>query len=375
LPVLLRESGLALPLIGLSQLLMLPWALKFMWAPLVDGVNATRFGRRRAVIVPIQIASAVVLATLALAATPGALWALCIAIVIVSALSATQDIATDGLAVELLDHQERGLGNGLQVGGYRAGMILGGGAMLWVFSRAGWEVAFSAMAGAMLLTTIPILLHREEPRPKRATKETSFGEIREAWRRTGMRHWILVVATYKTGEWFATGMLRAFFTDQKLTLEDIGTMLGIVGFSAALAGAALGGALIGTLGRRRALIAFGLLQACAIGSLAIATIAPSLEMFYAVTIVEHVTASMATAALFTVMMDFSRQDHAGTDFTLQACVMVIVTGVTSALSGVSAELLGYTFHFLLAATLSLGGVAIVITYRPASPDFALRPAR
>jgi MFS family permease len=373
LPVLLRESGLALPIIGLAQLLMLPWALKFVWAPFVDGVKAPRLGRRRAVILPLQFGSALVLATLAFAATPGALWALAVAVLLVNLLSSTQDIATDGLAVELLSHGERGFGNALQVGGYRAGMIIGGGAMLFVFKRAGWEIAFSAMAGAMLLTTIPILLFREGPRPPRETDEkASFGEIRRALRRVGMARWIAIVATYKAGEWFASGMLRAFFVDEKLSIEEIGTMLGIFGFSAALVGAAVGGLLVTKLGRRRALIAFGLVQACAIASLALAATAPSMEMFYAVTIAEHVTASMATAALFTAMMDFSRPEHAGTDFTVQACVMVIVTGVSSVLSGLSAEYLGYALHFLLAAGLSLGGVAMVIAYRPTVKDFELR---
>jgi MFS transporter, PAT family, beta-lactamase induction signal transducer AmpG len=371
--VLLRESGLALPIIGLAQLLTLPWALKFVWAPFVDRVRAPRFGRRRAVIVPLQIANAIVLAMLALAATPGALWALCVAVLVVNLLSSTQDIATDGLAVEMLSADERGLGNGLQVGGYRAGMIIGGGAMLWVFSRAGWEIAFSAMAGAMLISTLPILFHRESAAeaPARDDHKATFSEIRRSFGRPGMRRWIAIVATYKMGEWFASGMLRTFFTDAKLSLEDIGLMLGVVGFSAALAGATLGGWLVTKLGRRRALIAFGIAQSLAIASIAVATVMPSPEMFYAVTIVEHVTASMATAALFTAMMDFSRPDHAGTDFTVQACVMVIVTGVASVLSGVSAELLGYTVHFLLAAGLSAGAAAMVVAYRPGAPAFAL----
>jgi len=44
-------------------------------------------------------------------------------------VSATQDIATDGLAVRSLRARERGLGNGLQVGGYYLGQVLGGGVM------------------------------------------------------------------------------------------------------------------------------------------------------------------------------------------------------------------------------------------------------
>ncbi len=154
--MLLRKQGMALPLIGLTQLLMLPWALKFLWAPLVDGVRAPRLGRRRAVIVPLQLATAAVLAALALAATPGAMDAMLVAVLLVNLCAATQDIATDGLAVEVLEPAERGLGNALQLGAYRLGMILGGGFMLIVFDRAGWTAAFVVMAALVLATTVPI---------------------------------------------------------------------------------------------------------------------------------------------------------------------------------------------------------------------------
>ena len=46
------------------------------------------------------------------------------ALFLTNLFAATQDIATDGLAVELLDEGERGYGNGVQVAGYRVGMIL-----------------------------------------------------------------------------------------------------------------------------------------------------------------------------------------------------------------------------------------------------------
>ena len=36
LPVMLRREGVSLEGIGLATLLMLPWGLKFLWAPLVD---------------------------------------------------------------------------------------------------------------------------------------------------------------------------------------------------------------------------------------------------------------------------------------------------------------------------------------------------
>jgi hypothetical protein len=51
-------------------------------------------------------------------------------VLLINLLAATQDVATDGLAVDLLTSAERGWGNGVQVAAYRVGMILGGGLML-----------------------------------------------------------------------------------------------------------------------------------------------------------------------------------------------------------------------------------------------------
>ncbi len=367
LPVLLRKQGLALPLISsLAGLLALPWALKFVWAPSIDRVRARQ--RRRAVIVPLQLASTAVLAALALAATPNAVWPLCIGVLLVNLFAATQDIATDGLAVETLSASERGLGNGLQVGAYRVGMIIGGGAMLWVFGRAGWTVAFLAMAGALLVASVPIFLYDEPPSPR--PEPVKGGLLRDVLARPGMTAWLVVLATYKTGEWFATGMLRTFLTDAGVTIEQLGVMLGMVGFSAGLAGAMLGGIATARIGRRRALVAFGVLQTLAIGSMTLAALAPSQPMFYAVSVAEHVTSGMATAALFTAMMDFSRPATAGTDYTVQASVVVIATGAASMLSGFSAQALGYPGHFVAAAGLSALGTVAAITYRPRNPELA-----
>jgi MFS family permease len=360
LPVLLRAYGLSLPLIGLANLLALPWALKFAWAPLVDRVQSPR-GRRRAVIIPLQLACCVLLGVLALAGSPNAMWMLCITVLLINALAATQDIATDALAVEILGPAERGAGNGLQVGAYRVGMIIGGGAMLITFARAGWAAAFIGLALILLVTTIPILRFREAPPVPRATSApaTTFAAVRESLTRPGIRPWLAVLATYKLGEWFATGMLRPMLHDFKQSLDDIAWMLGLVGFTSAALGALIGGLWVTKLGRRRALLAFGAVQSLAIASFSLAALAPSTPMFYAVTVAEHLTSSMATAALFTAMMDFSRSEMAGTDYTVQASVVVISTGLAAALSGLSAQALGYAAHFAVAAAISVVSLVIV----------------
>src|SRR5690606_34087722 len=266
---------------------------------------------------------------------------------------------TDGLAVTLLSHGERGLGNGVQVAGYRLGMILGGGALLIVFDRLGWPLIFAAMAGMVLLTTLPIAAHREAPAVTEARTRPTLELLRAFVRRPGMPLWLGVIAAFKAGEHFATGMLRPFFVDRGLDLEAIGWITGTAGFVASLCGAMLGGALIGRIGRYRALLGFGVLQAIAVAAYAFATIGPlDLPVLYGLCVAEHFVGGMATASLFTLMMDACRPGMEGSEYTFQARVVVLATGAVSALVGLSAGASGHTWHFVLA------GVCCLLTLLP-----------
>lgn len=115
-PALLRMQGASNTLVGLSFLLMLPWGLKFLWAPLVDRHGSARWGRRRSWILPLQAAGVLTLTALAFVDPTGEMPWVLVGLLVINLISATQDIATDGLAVEVLAPEERGLGNGLQVG-------------------------------------------------------------------------------------------------------------------------------------------------------------------------------------------------------------------------------------------------------------------
>ncbi|AKJ01889.1 RhtX/FptX family siderophore transporter [Archangium gephyra] len=370
LPVLLRKQGMSLPDIGLANLLALPWALKFLWAPLMDRYGSERLGRRRGYILPLQFLSAALLLGLALPEGTVSIPALLGAVLLVNLLAATQDVATDGLAVELLERHERGWGNGIQVAGYRVGMILGGGLMLILIDTLGWRATLLSMGGMLLVATVPVALFREPPSPASAHESVRLGPwLRESllsWaRRPGAGTWLTLLALFKAGEHLATGMLRTFLVDTGLELAQVGWMLGVVGFTTGLLGALIGGALVNRLGQRRALLVFGTLQAAAVLLYALAARGASLPVLALVCGVEHLASGMATAALFTVMMDQCRPEHAASDYTLQASLVVLATGAAAAVSGFSAQAFGYAWHFTLsAAVCALAVVWVALTFHP-----------
>lgn len=362
LPVMMRQSGRSLEQIGLASLLAIPWALKFVWAPQVDQHGSREFGLRKSWIVPLQIVTALVLATAGFLEPKTQFDGLFAIVLLVNALAATQDIATDGLAVDILDTQERGLANGLQVGGYRLGMVLGGGVILIFYSYLGWRTSFFCMAAAILLATVPIAFHREVPAPgafEREAKSLHFLQLKGAW------PLLALLFVFKFGESLASTMLRPFMTDHGLTLLDVGWMLGTVGFAAGLFGALLGGYLAGRLPRKQALIVCAIAQACTLASYVIVSLGlPGKLTLAAVVGAEHAGSGMATAALFTCMMDWCRPGHSGSDYTVQASTVVISTSTAAALSGWTAHQLGYTGNFALAFAMGLVALAAIFVRFP-----------
>lgn len=362
LPAMLRAQGVSLEGVGLASLLALPWALKFVWAPLVDRHGLARFGHRRSWIVPLQLLTVITLLALATVEPTVDLQAMLLGVLVLNFLASTQDIATDGLAVTILAPDERGLGNGVQVAAYRLGMILCGGVLLILYPWLGWTRVCQCMAGAIALTTLPIAAFREPP-PEQAERP-GLAAFAEFFRRPGTWSWLAAIAAFKLGEAFGVGMLRPFLIDVGLGLADIGWLTGTAGFLASLVGAMVGGWFVASYGRYRCLFVFAAVQALAVASYAIAA-AGAREgwVLYALCTFEHFSSGMATAALFTMMMDASRPRTAGTDYTIQASVVVLATGIGASLSGFSAAELGYTQHFLVAAGLcALGALPAVLHY-------------
>lgn len=361
LPVMMRQEGASLRAIGLTSILALPWALKFVWAPLVDRYYWPPAGRRRSWILPLQAVTALTLLALALAEPKSASDLLLGAFVVMNLLAATQDIATDGLAVDLLEPHERGWANGVQVAGYRLGMVIGGGALLVLYADLGWRGVFLTMAAIIAVASVPVLLAREPaaaPLPSPLPAVGPAAAIPHFLRRRGVGRVLLVVFVFKIGESFASAMIKPFLTDRGLGLEEIGWLIGTVGFVGGLLGALVGGAVAGAIGRRRALIGFGLIQVLAVSSYALlASFDLPRELYAAVIGLEHFGVGTATAALFTAMMDWCDARSSATDYTVQASAVVIATGTASSLSGFVAERLGYSGHFTLAT--AVAGAALL----------------
>jgi predicted MFS family arabinose efflux permease len=119
-------------------------------------------------------------------------------------------------------------------------------------------------------------------------------------------------------------------------------------------GAFVGGASLLRLGHREALLGFGVLQAMGLaGYLLVVAGVQSVYALGAIVYFEQFADGLSTVALFTIMMDRCRPHSPGTDYSLQASLMVMVTGVAATFGGVFTERFGYAAVFAVASLLTL----------------------
>ncbi len=190
---------------------------------------------------------------------------------------ATQDIATDALAVNLLQHDQQHWGNTFQVVGSRLGFIVGGGAVLWCLDWLSWQPTFLLLAALVFINTLPILLFKEPLHSSHSTNEPSqpnlvtrikaylsyFSQNKE------LRSWLMVLITFKVADGLAGPLLKPLMVDMGLSFTQIGVYITMLGAVAALVGAFIAGWVLKYFSRPTTLISFSILKIMSLGAMRI----------------------------------------------------------------------------------------------------------
>jgi MFS family permease len=363
-PVVFRESGLSLEEIALFYpALYTPWMLKFIWSIFVDRFHSERRGKYRSWIIPLQILTAGTMVGLANWQFGSSVSIFVLGVALINIFSSMQDVSTDGQAIQILKYGERGWGNAVQVGTFWIGYVVGGGLILILMNSLGWNFLLVAMSIITLLATLPIVYYKKVKNlsMEANSSQKSFSGLLDFLRQPKILLILALIGSYRMLEGFIRSILPTMFKDWGMELDGIGLTLGIVAPISALGGALIAGLWINRLGRLRALLIFGSLQALTVLGYLFLNIESltSAEWVFPVVIIDHTISGMTTVALFSVMMDWSRKTHGGTDYTCMDCVGVFAMMVGASSSYLIAHYGGYAMSFGFAIPLILISLLVV----------------
>ena len=370
------ENGLSLGTIGLTAMIGLAYALKFLWAPLLDHAappfGLQKFGRRRGWLLAIQPLLALSAALLALSDPATAPLAVVAIAVCLAFLSASQDIVIDAWRIETFPTHLQGAALAAYVWGYRAALLVAGAQAIRLVGWIGWPGAFLAMAALLALAPLVTLLAREpatgtprigtdSPSTTNALTTAIVAPLREFLARPAALGILAFIALFKLGEAMAGVMTAPFYRDLGFDRTAIALATGELSLAATLAGVAAGGILVAHFGVGRALIwtAWGQMLSNGMYVL-LAFSAGDREILFAAVIVEAFTDGLVDAAFITYLSGLCAVAYTVTHYALLSSLAAIATRTLGGLSGYLAETVGWAWFYTLTMLAALPAMTLMI---------------
>ena len=345
----LRTFDLSFTRIGIvGGITLIPFVLKIFIGLLSDRVNVFGLGHRKPFIVAGLLVQSLAFLVFPLLG-PADQFPLFVAVCLLAALGmSTYDTCTDGFSIDVTPEEERGVVQGIMVGGRALGAVVVA-AAIGALSQAGlWSVVFLGV-GALGLLVIPLALLVREPHerpPERAFSVKAFRSLFD-W---GFVLFLLLGLVYPLTLWSANGMTGAFLN------EELGVMLGLVGLYTSvfgigtIGGGAIGGPLTDRIGRRASLVVALLLTSGTVLGLALL---PSAGIGWIVVFFFGVAFGYYETVYMTMGMDFADPRIAAFMFAFVMAVGNVGIGLGQPLSGALVDAFGFRSMFAILAALNL----------------------
>lgn len=355
--------------IGLVSLAGLPYAIKFIWSPLMDRFVPPRYGRRRGWLFITQLSLIVLIVAMGGLSPDSQLRLLLFFAFCMAFVSASQDIAVDAYRTDLLEARERGMGAALAVGGYRLALLSAGAVALILADQIGWQQTYWIMAALMFVGLFGTLfgpLPATQAAPPTSLRAAVVEPFLDFLQRPSAMLLLIFIVLYKLGDAFA-GTLTTAFLIQGLgfSTADVGWVGKGFGLAATLGGALLGGVLMFHLKLFRALLLFGLLQAVTnLFFVVLAMMGKNYWGMVAAVGLENLAGGMGTAAFVALLMALCNHRYTATQYALLSALSAVGRVFVGPPAGGFVHLFDWGPFFLVTFFLALPGLWLLLHLRP-----------
>jgi PAT family beta-lactamase induction signal transducer AmpG len=377
----LTRSGVSMTNVGMFAWVGILYALKFVWAPLLDQLSIpvlTRvLGRRRSWMLLSQLGVAGALLAMAGTEPEGQLVALAWFAVLVAFFSATQDIAVDAWRIEVVDAEMQGAMAASYQLGYRLALLAAGAGALLIGGMVSYPVAYQAMALLMGVGMITVLFVAEPDmsrqgnaihvsplhEPARWFNEAIVQPFAEFFRRNA-RHALIIllfISIYRISDMVLGVMANPFYLLTGFSEVEIAGYVKTVGLGAVLGGAAIGGISVARFGLGGPLVFGAVILALTNLCFAGLAIAGANVPLLVITICADNLAQGFTGTVFIAYLSsLTNVSYTATQYALFTSLMVLPGKILSGYSGQIVDAIGWVSFFVYASVMGLPAILLAV---------------
>jgi PAT family beta-lactamase induction signal transducer AmpG len=383
IPDWMRKSGVDIRVVGLFTLAQAPWTFKFLWSPLMDRF-VPPLGRRRGWAFIAQIALfAGVLCLAGLGDHPSTPWVVGALALAMAFAGATQDIAIDAYAVDVLRPDEQAVAAGARNALWRLGYQLAGSISIWLAGLWGWQ-AVNVLLACLYLPMLIVLWKAPNPADEAVAPRTLKEAVWHPFLGFLSRHRALeilaFVLLYKLADNLVQALQRPFLIDKGYSDFDRGFVLFVIGLVVNVVGTFIGGLLTTPLGLGRALWVFGIIQIFANAGYAILAHQPGPDrpMMWAAFGFETLASSLASGAFLVLLMRMTQKRFSATQYALFSSLFGLPRIVSGPICGFLVHAIGWEAFFWSTLPTGIPGLILLARFVPFTarePEFRVEPPR
>lgn len=377
----LREQGIHLAAIGFLSWVGIAYSLKFLWAPIVDRLDAPLIGRwlgrRRGWMILSQLVVGLGLLSMAVVGPAGHLAIFACLAVVVAFGAATQDIVVDAWRIECAESpDDLGLLTAAFQLGYRIAILMTDAWILLAAARIGWPASYTLCALAMVIGLSATLFAIEPARPPgaagapipaslltpRGLFDAIVGPFLVFFRTHGALALLMLctVAIYRLPDFLMGPMAAPLYTDLGLTKDMVGLVRTSVGLAATFVGIILAGISAVRLGFEKTLVLGAVLgPASNLAFSAMALAGPSMPVFVAAMAIDNLSTGFAGAALVAYMSSLTSFGYTATQYALLSSTYAMLGKFLKGFSGAIVEGLDTRFSLMTSYAIFFAGTAAV----------------
>jgi MFS transporter, PAT family, beta-lactamase induction signal transducer AmpG len=370
IPDWMRDVGVDIRVVGLFTLAQAPWTFKVLWAPLMDRYVPPFWGRRRGWMAVTQIALLVLGLVLAgVGQRPEAIWVVGALAMAIALAAASQDIAIDAYAVEVLQKDEQSAAAGARAAIYRAAYSVAGGLAISIAARLGWPTVNVLLA----LIYVPMLVltwKSPEPGvqapPPRTLSEAIWQPFLSFLTRPRAMEILAFVVLYKLSDQLTQSLTRPFLIDMGYSADQRGAFLGLVTLIMTFGGAIFGSWLTALAGLGHSLWVFGFLQLVSnLGYYVLSILgSPSAPALYAATGFELLASGMGTGAFSVLLLRLTEKRFSATQYALFSSLFALPRVVAGPITGFAVSAIGWPSFFLSTVVVGIPGLLMLNRFVP-----------
>lgn len=369
----LSDYNMSMSEVGAFAFVALPYSLKFLWSPIIDGIKLPflhkRFGHRRSWLLCVQIALILSIALLSQSKPDQGLLYCAAVATLVAFFSASQDIIVDAYRIERLEQNDQSMGVTFYIYGYRIGLYIAGAVLLIVADYINWKYAYYMGTAIMALGILVTLFSSEASHDRKEDKRKKYKDhfydvviapFRNFMETKGWYYFIIFIVFFKLGDALAGNLTIPFLMKLGFSKTSIAIIVKTYGLPAVLFGAFLGGVIVHRFGLIKSLIFAGIIQMLSnIMFIVQDNVGDNSLVLIATIAIENISGSIGDVIFIGYISKLCNFRFAATQYALLTSVATVGRNLIAGSSGFLVDKYSWTVFFLISIIMSLPGLLLI----------------